>query len=108
MNKIPKALSSGEEEFALHCNLYKLSPEREYQFNEKRKYRFDFAWPQLKVAVEIEGGAWSGGRHTRGAGFTHDCKKYNLAAASKWLVFRFTTEMVQSGEAIDLINNVIP
>ena len=108
MNKIPKALSRGEEEFALHCKIHQLSPEREYLFDETRKYRFDFAWPNLKVAVEIEGGTWSGGRHTRGAGFTQDCKKYNLAAASEWLVFRFTTEMVQSGEAIDVMVKVIP
>jgi very-short-patch-repair endonuclease len=50
----------------------------------------DFAWPEQKVAVEIEGGVFSGGRHTRGAGFVADCDKYNALAAAGWRLFRFT------------------
>ncbi len=83
-------------------------PEREYVFHETRKWRFDFAWPQFKIAVECEGGAWTGGRHTRGAGFVADCEKYNAAAMRGWLVFRFTGNMINSRTAIDVLNEVIP
>lgn len=55
-----------------------------------RDWAFDFAWPELKLAVEIEGGIWSGGRHTRGKGFDEDCRKYNSAVKLGWRVYRFT------------------
>ena len=46
------------------------------------------------IAFEVEGGVYSGGRHTRGAGFTADCKKYNAAAMLGWYVIRITPEMI--------------
>lgn len=100
---MPKALSSGEEEFAMHCDIYTLSPIREYPFAVGRKWRFDFAFVNERVAVEIEGGTWNGGRHTRGSGFVKDCEKYNHAALLSWRVFRFTPSMVASGNAIDTV-----
>lgn len=42
------------------------------------------------IAIELEGGIWSGGRHTRGKGFEGDCDKYNEAALAGWTVFRLT------------------
>lgn len=51
-------------------------------------WRFDYAWPQFKVALEVEGGAYIGGRHTRGSGFVEDMSKYNSAAMLGWLVLR--------------------
>jgi len=74
-------------------------PQRQYRFHPKRKWVFDFAWPPVKLAVEIEGGTWSNGRHTRGSGFEGDCEKYNTAALDGWLVLRFTGGMVHSGAA---------
>ena len=64
-----------------------------------RDWRFDFAWPDRGLAVEVEGGTWSGGRHTRGGGFEGDCEKYNAAALLGWKVLRFTGGMVESGLA---------
>lgn len=99
--KLPKALSKGEETFALHCQAHKLTPVREYRFDVGgRKWKFDFAWPSKHLAVEIEGGTWNRGRHTTGAGFEKDCVKYSEAAAQGWRVIRVTTGMVVSGEAI--------
>ncbi|GAB4528477.1 MAG: hypothetical protein OHK0046_47340 [Anaerolineae bacterium] len=65
-------------------------PEQEYRFTKGRRWRFDRAWPKYKVAVELEGGVYSGGRHTRGKGYIADCDKYNSAALAGWLVLRFT------------------
>lgn len=74
-------------------------PVREHRFHLIRKWRFDFAWPDQKVALECEGGVWTRGRHTRGKGFNSDCEKYNAAVLEGWKVLRYTP---------DQINNVIP
>lgn len=68
--------------------------EPEYKFLDNRKFRFDFAHPQAKIAIEIEGAVYANGRHTRGAGYTLDCEKYNLAQLAGWRVFRLTSEML--------------
>ena len=78
----------------------------EHKFMEKRKFRFDFAWPSLMIAVEVEGGIYRGGRHTSFAGFTNDCSKYNEAAKIGWKVFRFTSKQVSDGEAIEFLRGV--
>ena len=73
-----------------------LMPEKEYGFAKKlgRRWRFDRAWPEHKVAVELEGGVYTQGRHTRGKGFEADCEKYNQATAMGWRVFRLTAGML--------------
>ena len=82
--------SALEETFALQLRAEKVPPPyREYRFHPTRRWRFDFAWPAQKVAVEIEGGVFSRGRHTRGSGFVKDCEKYNNAALMGWTVLRF-------------------
>lgn len=64
-----------------------------------RKWRFDFAWPARHVALEVEGGTWTGGAHTRGAHFESDCEKYAIAAIQGWRVIRATTDQVRTGVA---------
>lgn len=59
-----------------------------------RDWRLDFAWAGQKVAVEIEGGTWVHGSHTRGGRYALDCFKYNQAALDGWVVLRFTTDML--------------
>lgn len=101
-------MSRAEEEIALHIRAHKLpEPEREYRFDGTRKWRCDFAWPDRMVAVEIEGGIWSGGRHTRGLGFEADCEKYNALAMRGWKLLRFTPAMVKSGLAIETVKAVL-
>lgn len=70
-------------------------PDREYRFHPERRWRFDFAFPAHRVAVECEGGTWVQGRHTRGLGFRNDCEKYNAATARGWRVYRCTAGMLQ-------------
>lgn len=66
----------------------------EHTFAKGRRWRFDAAWTKHRVAVELEGGVWSGGRHTRGSGFEADCSKYNRAALDGWIVLRYTASML--------------
>lgn len=100
--------SVGEQTFALHLKAEKLDGfEQEYRFDLTRRWRFDFAHVPRRVAVEIEGGTWSGGRHTRGSGYAKDLEKYNAAARQGWLVLRYTTNQVKSGEAIAEVSKVM-
>ena len=72
-----------------------------------KDWRFDFAWPDHKLAIEVEGGIWTEGRHTRGQGFTDDCHKYNEAQLLGWRVLRVTAGMVRSGDALRLIERAL-
>lgn len=106
--KRPRAPSEGEELMALHIRAEKLpAPQREWRFHSVRMWRFDFAWPGPKLAVEVEGGVFSGGRHTRGSGFIADAEKYNAAAMAGWRVLRFATTQVRDGSAISTIKEAL-
>lgn len=70
-------------------------PVPEYRFHPHRKWRADYAWPMHRVIVEIDGGAWSGGRHTRGAGFVADLEKLNAAALLGYAVLRYTPQQLR-------------
>lgn len=66
-------------------------------------WRMDYACLPIRLAVEIEGGAWVGGRHTRGKGFEDDLRKYGAAMRLGWTIYRCSHAMVRSGEAYDTI-----
>jgi len=74
--------------------------EREYKFHPTRRFRFDFAWPTIKFACEVDGAVFSGGRHTTGIGFQKDCEKFALACIQGYRVIRVTTGQVNKGQAI--------
>jgi len=65
---------------------------REYRFLHDRRFRFDLAIPEHHIAIEFEGGTFSNGRHTRGKGYSNDCKKYNLATMHNWKLLRYTVD----------------
>ena len=69
-------------------------PMPHYRFHDQRKWATDFAWPALKVAVEMEGGTFTGGGHVRGVGYAANCEKYNTMAELGWVVLRYTTDML--------------
>lgn len=104
----PRRQSEGER--ALEHQLRMVGTPRataEYRFDPSRLWRLDFAWPELKVGIEVEGGSWTGGRHVRGQGFEADCDKYNEAAIRGWLVLRVTTAMVADGRAVTLVGRAL-
>lgn len=103
-----QALSVGEETLARDLKALKINFVREYRFYPKRKWQFDFAFPDHKIGVEVEGGTSRGNsRHSRGDGFEEDCRKYNAAASIGWCVLRFTTRMVTKGEAFREIEKTL-
>lgn len=68
--------------------------EKEYRFHPDRRWRSDYAHPDSRVLIEIEGGTWVRGRHVRAQGYRNDCEKYNAAALGAWCVVRLTTDMI--------------
>jgi very-short-patch-repair endonuclease len=63
---------------------------KEYKFLQNRKFRFDFAIIEKKIAIEYEGIISNKARHTSITGYSKDCEKYNLAALNGWRVLRYT------------------
>ena len=106
-----------EEELARQLRLAGLpEPQREFRFHAVRKWRFDFAWPHTKLprypggwrlAVEVEGGRFSRGRHVRPGGFHDDCEKHADAVLDKWILLRFTDNHVRSGRAVQRIQETM-
>jgi hypothetical protein len=92
-------------------------PEREHLFAAAlgRRWRFDFAWPAHRVALEIEGLVVMRvngqlqvmGRHASITGFKDDCEKYAWAAVLGWRVLRFEQSQVKSRFAIDMAVRVL-
>ena len=76
-------------------------PIAEYQFAKPRRWRFDYAWPDAKVALEVDGGVWSRGRHVRGSGFLKDMEKLNRATVLGWRVIRTTPDRLCSEDTIN-------
>ena len=82
-------------------------PVTEYRFHATRRWRFDYAWPNWHVALEVDGGTWVAGRHSRGAGYERDCEKLNTATLLGWRVLRFTTAMVRDGRALTVLQELL-
>lgn len=87
------------ETMALQLRAAGLAFEREHRFHPVRKWRFDFALPG-KLALEVDGGTHTGGRHVRGTGYAEDCRKIAEAMLLGWRVVRATADQVKSGEAL--------
>ena len=81
----------------------------EYRFHPIRRWRADYCINPVtdKIIVEVEGGAWTRGRHTRGAGFIADMDKYNEATRLGYRVIRVTPDDLLSAKTLDLIKDLI-
>lgn len=78
----------------------------EFRFHPVRKWRADFAIPGKKLLIEIDGGVWSGGRHTRGGGFIGDMEKLNAAACLGYLVLRYQPSETKAKKITKIIEDI--
>jgi len=102
-----KVVSEGEAKLASDLKALKIGFVQEFYFHPKRQWRADFHILETKILVEVEGGIWTGGRHTRGKGFIHDIEKYNAATVLGYQILRFSTEQVKSGLAVRQIERLL-
>ena len=125
--KRPSGPSKLEQSFALQCKADKLPEPRwgkdELLFHPTRKWRFDFAWEEYKVAVEAEGGTFTHmqkrtdketgkkvtqkSRHLTPTGYHEDCVKYAEAAILGWTVIRADAKMIKNGMALQLLKRAL-
>jgi hypothetical protein len=82
-------------------------PIAEYRFAPPRRWRFDYCWPDLKLALEVQGGIFTRGRHTRGAALLREHEKLNAAAALGYRVLFVTPQQLQDGEAVRIAREAI-
>ena len=117
---------TAEDMLALHLRDAGIDFVREYRFGAEacggagkglrtrlkeaglQDWRFDFAIPAQKIAIEVEGGGWmKKSRHTSGAGFHGDLLKYQAAARLGWVVYRCDPAMVKSGDAVKTVSILV-
>lgn len=79
----------------------------EWRFSTERRWRFDYAMPELKIAIEIDGGIFTGGRHSGGVGQKKDLEKGNAAAEMDWAVFHYTPDEKFSQTLREQVSNLI-
>src|SRR5579859_5940343 len=108
--KIPRPPSIGEELLAIHLKEAKIDFVRQFRFHTTRLWKADFSLRGINgdILIEIEGGVFmKKGGHTTGKSYSENCIKYNHAALMGFVVLRFTTGQVQSGEAINFIKQYL-
>lgn len=105
--KFGKTVSEGEALLENHLNALKIPFTKEYRFHPERRWLADFRIDDMPILVEVEGGVFSNGRHTRGEGYTKDCEKYSAAAVNGWFVIRGTTAQIKEGLVIQWIEKLI-
>lgn len=81
----------------------------EFFFLTDREYRFDYAIPDYKIAIEQEGGVWAKGNsgHSSGKGIMRDMDKSSLANVNGWILIRRTPDQLLTNETLDLIRKAI-
>lgn len=99
--------SALEDELSRQLSEAGLEYKRQFKFHDKRRWKADFAFPEEMVLVEVQGGTWTGGRHTRGAGFHADRERSNEAQINGWVMLEVTAGMVKDGSALDFINRAL-
>ena len=84
-------------------NLSIPEPVEEFKFHPVRKWRLDLCWPDQKLALEIEGGVFTNGRHVRPTGFIKDLEKYNALSILGYSLLRFTPQQMKNCESYDFL-----
>lgn len=82
-------------------------PIPEYKFNPSRQWKFDYAFPEQMIAIEVEGGIFTGGRHSRGAGMKEDMEKYNAAAINGWRILRVIPTELSTIKTVKMLKQIL-
>lgn len=69
------------------------SPQKEHRPGIAKKFRLDYAWPEHKIAVELNGGTFQRMGHSTGRGIQRDYVKLNYCQILGWLVIQFDSSM---------------
>ena len=80
---------------------------KEHKFHPTRKWRFDYAIPEHKIAIEVEGGVWTGGRHTSPKGFLGDIEKYNAGTVMGWRILRTIPDELCTNATLQMVRDII-
>ncbi len=80
---------------------------REFRAIPGRKFRYDFAFVEEKLLVEINGGTYTKGAHSTGQGIARDYEKIRLGQDHGWTVYPFDGKAVRSGEAVEIIRQAL-
>lgn len=102
--------SEGEAHLATRIKQMGLpAPQRQYQFHPDRKWAFDFAWPSLMLAVEVDGGTYMDGEgyHSSGQYLARQYERDNEATLMGWRILRFDTKQVTSDDAMGVLERAI-
>jgi hypothetical protein len=95
--------------FDLFCRTMDIPvPVAEYRFDPVRRWRFDWAWPELYVALEVNGGVWIAGRHSRGSGQVGDFEKWSEAAAQGWRILHVTPNQLREDRTVEWLRRSLP
>ena len=82
-------------------------PRAELRFAPPRLWRFDWAWVDQKLALEVQGGLFLGGRHVRGSALLKEHEKLNAAAALGWRVTYCTPKQIANGDALTIVQKAL-
>lgn len=107
-----KADTRIEDSLADWIRIAKLpAAERQYRFAKalKRRFSADYAWPEFKVLVEVQGGVWrrGGGAHSHPLDILRDIERAKFAALLGWYILPVTTDEVKTGSAVEWIRRVL-
>lgn len=79
----------------------------EYRFCPPRRWRFDYCLPVQRIAIEVEGGVWSRGRHVTPTGYLNDLEKYNMATLKGWRLLRCTPQQQYTDEFVNMVKQAV-
>ena len=101
-------MSALEDRLVAQIHLMRLpAPQREVTLIPGRRFRVDLYWPEARLVVEVDGGTFAAGRHSRGMGQATDAEKRNLLTLLGYRVLTVTTPHVRSGEAVRWIEQAL-
>jgi hypothetical protein len=101
-------MSHLEDLLVWHIRARGLPPaKREWRIVGDRRFRWDLAWPDARLAVEVQGGIWIKGGHTTGGGILRDIEKHNLATLAGWRILYATRESIEAGVAVRQIERAL-